>query len=211
MRWKWLAALTLVLTLLFSGCAKNDAVSQDSQESGDNQQEVEEQQDSQSTQVEFTELEPDVDAIGEGTPSYDPVDLEQSDSYQVGDVISLQSSDETLYELTIDEIAFTDARDEYTQDPGNVILVTYTYKNLSDQELLIDEMRFQMMLTDGTTLLDSYYLADVSVPEPTQNGEACTAQIAYSIGEKPESVVLAYHDTVHTEIMPVQVTVNNLQ
>lgn len=211
MKWKWITVWSLLFVLLFSGCSKGEEQKTNVGESDTEQITTEEDGDSENTQLEFTEVEPEVENKGEGTPAYDAVDLQQSDDYQIGDTISMGTDGQTLYELTIEEVAFTDERDVYTQDPGNVIVVTYTYKNLSDEELLIDDMRFQMMLTDESTLLDSYYLMDVQVAEPLAKGESCTAQISYAIAEKPEAVILAYHDTVHTELMPVKITVNNLQ
>lgn len=209
MRWKWITLFCLIVTLSFLGCSKAAVENETVEE----EQVIEEEQDidSERAELEFSEIEPDVGKVGEGAPSSEVVDLHESDSYQIGDTISLGVDNQVLYELSIDEIVYTDMRDVYTQDPGNVILITYTYTNLSDEELMIDDMRFQMMLTDESTLLDSYYLADVQVPEPVGKGESCTAQISYAIGEKVQSVVLAYHDTVHVEIMPVKITVDNLQ
>lgn len=208
MNWRWIAIFGVSIALVFSGCAKGESKVENSEEQlVDENQEVDDAQ----ADLEFSEVEQDVGNVGEGAPSTEVVDLQESDTYQIGDKISLAIDGQVLYELTIDEITYTDMRDVYTQDPGNVVLVTYTYTNLSDEELMIDDMRFQMMLMDESTLLDSYYLSDVQVPEPTMRGESCTAQISYAIEEKAESLILAYHDTVHMEIVPVKITANNLQ
>lgn len=153
-----------------------------------------------------TEIDPAVQA--EGTPNSAPVDVGTSEAYQVGDSITMGDG---LYELSIDEVKYTEQRDEYTQDPGNVILVTYTYKNLSDEALLIDDMRFQLMQEDEKTLYDSYYLPDGKMAEPVEKGKSCTAQISYAVPEKTDSIVLAYQDSIHTELAPVKIIVNNLQ
>lgn len=211
MKWRWMIVFGLIMTLMFSGCSKGEQKTDDAVEQEQLSTEEESNQKEETTQIEFTQLEPDVGNIGEGAPSYELIEVEDLDSYQVGDKMSLGFNGQVLYELTIDKIAFTDERDEYVQDPGNVIQVTYTYTNLSDSELLIDDMSFQMMLSNESTLLDSYYLPYFQVPEPIEKGTSCTAQVAYAIGEKPDSVVLAYHDIVHMEIAPVKITVNNLQ
>lgn len=210
MKWRWMIVLGLIMTLMFSGCSKEEQKTDTVEGQEQLSAEEESNQSEKQTQMEFEELEPDVGKTGEGTPSYELIEVEELDSYQVGDTISLGINGQVLYELTIDKIAFTDERDEYVQDPGNVIQVTYTYTNLSDSELLIDDMSFQMMLSDESTLLDSYYLPYIQVPEPIEKGTSCTAQVAYSIAEKPDSVILAYHDIVHIEIAPVKITANNL-
>lgn len=164
----------LVVSMFFAGCKKEEAVIP---EQG---MEDEISLDSNISEGEMLESELDDENVGEGAPDSVTMDVKESDSYQVGDVITVSSDEENLYELTIDEIAFTDKRDEYTQDPGNVILVTYTYKNLSEEALLIDDMRFQLMDEDEATLFDSYYLADALTAESIEAGESCTAQISYS-------------------------------
>lgn len=203
----------LVVSMLFTGCKKEETILQEHEESQAEESDVtgEISQDSETSEGEKLESEGDTENMGEGAPDSIPMDVKQSDAYQIGDVITISSGSENLYELTIDEIAFTDQRDEYTQDPGNVILVTYTYKNLSDETLMIDDMRFQLMNADETTLFDSYYLSDSKVPEPIEKEGSCTAQISYAAEEKPDAVVLAYQDTVHNDLEPVKITVNNLQ
>lgn len=160
---------------------------------------------SETTVEKETEIDPAVQA--EGSPNSAPLNIKSSVTYQVGDSITIG---EGLYELSIDEVKYTEQRDEYTQDPGNVILVTYTYENFSDEVLLIDDMRFQLMQEDGETLYDSYYLSDGKTAEPVEKGKSCTAQIAYAVPEKTDSVVLAYQDSIHTELAPVKIVVNNL-
>lgn len=208
---RWITALGLSVILIFAGCSKNEVKTEDNKAVEEQLDMEEDNSDSSQMQLEFSELEPEIENMGEGAPSTEALNLQDSDNYQIGDSISIILNNQVLYELKIDDVAYTEMRDVYAQEPGNVILVTYTYTNRSDEELLIDDMRFQMMLADENTLLDSYYLADVQVPEPVVNGQSCTAQIAYATEEKVDNIVLAYHDTTHMEIMPVKVTVDNLQ
>lgn len=204
----------LVMALTMTGCQSKTSEEKPSQGTVTETQEQDETkneegeilQPTEAAPEQETELDPAVE--GEGTPNSAPLDVEDSESYETGDVITMGDG---LYELTIDEVVYTDQRDEYTQDPGNVILVTYTYKNLSDEALLIDDMRFQLMQEDEETLYDSYYLPDGKMAEPAEKGESCTAQIAYAVPEKTDSVVLAYQDSIHTELAPVKIIVNNLQ
>lgn len=212
MKSKGIFLSVLVVSMLFTGCKKEENAPPE-QEAVQTEERDSKNELNQNSEVSEGEMESEVDTenMGEGAPDSVPMDVTESDSYQIGDVITISSDGEDLYELTIDEIAFTDQRDEYTQDPGNVILVTYTYKNLSEKRLLIDDMRFQLMNEDGTILYDSYYLAEGPVPESVEIGKSCTAQISYASEEKPGAVVLAYKDTVHNDVVPVKITVNNLQ
>lgn len=218
MRCKGIFVLSFFLLLLFGGCGKDDTTKQNDAEIQTEEQRNANGQSDENDQPSNEEgtsgedmLEPEVANVGEGAQDGSPMDVKESDSYEVGDVISMTSGENVLYELTIDEIAYTDARDEYTQDPGDVILVTYTYKNLGEDTLIIDDMRFQLMQTDETTLYDSYYLSDMLAVEPLEKGNSCTAQIAYAVPEKTEEVVLAYQDTIHTELQPVKIRADNLQ
>lgn len=218
MKIKGLFILALSLILLFSACGKDEASEQKKDDMQSGNEAVEEQPTVENEQGDIDQnmqeseiLEPEIENMGEGAPDSAPIDIAKSDSYHVGDTIRIVSERNTLYELTIDEVAYTDKRDEYVQDPGNVILITYTYTNLTDEALLIDDMRFQLMMSDEETLFGSYYLADIQVPEMIEKDGTCTAQIAYASAEKPDKAVLAYQDTVHTEVAPVKIIVDNLQ
>lgn len=217
MKFKGIFTLLLISTLFLSGCEKDDANSQKTDEAQVSKQNdtIDDTPEDSGNLGEGTpegeSMETEIVNMGEGAPDSAPIDIQESEAYEVGEVIKIASDEKELYELTIDEIVYTDKRDEYTEDPGNVLLVTYTYKNLSEDALLIDDMRFQMMKTDETTVFDSYYLSDVQVPEPADKDGSCTAQVAYASAEKVDSVVLAYQDTVHTEISPVKIKVSNLQ
>lgn len=207
MRFKRMFSLILFIAFICSGC-KND--SESLQESKDASIE---QQDSISENEEndMEGMESETENMGEGVPVPIEVDFDEGDTYQVKDTIKIGTEQEVLYELVIDEVVYTNQRDEFVQDPGNVLLVTYTYKNVSGEAVFIDDMSFQMMGNDESTILDPYYLADIQVPEPIENGSSCTAQLAFSSVEKLDSVVLVYHDIVNTEISPVKIAINHLQ
>lgn len=198
---KWLY-FGLIAALMLTGCKQKDdqpqeELSEVSQESEDSLVD-----DGKETETGF---------VGEGQPEAVLQDLTGSETYQTGQPISITKDDVVLYELTIDDIVYTDQRDEHAADPGNVILVTYTYKNLSEEALLIDDMSFQMTLSDEETLLDVYYLPDIQVPEPVEMDHTCTAQIAYAVSEQVDSVVLIYHDIMDAEIVPVKFVSDHLK
>lgn len=144
--------------------------------------------------------------VGEGAPPIEALDLSESKEYKVGEKITFEGQ-AVSYELSIDTVEYTEERDEYTQNPENVLLITYTYENMSDETLLIDDMRFQLMSTDQSILYSSYYFQNILVPDPISKGETCTAQVAYIVDERAEQYMIAYQDTVNTEFAPVKVDV----
>lgn len=199
--------LILLMVLMCSGCERKDEAYPEQQALSEKHEE-----DTLEKHEPVNDgMESETENMGEGVPMPIEVDLNEGDTYRVKDTIKIGTEQGVLYELTIDEIEYTDQRDEYVQDPGNVLLVTYTYKNISEEAVFIDDMSFQMMDTDEGTALDMYYLSDIQVPELVEKGGSCTAQLAFSSAEKVDSVVLVYHDIVNTEILPVKIAINDLQ
>lgn len=204
MRCKVLFTLIMFIAFLCSGCQSNSDPHEEAKDTSLEQQDV-------IYENEESAMESEPGNMGEGVPVPVEVDLEEGDIFQPKDRIVIGTEGSELYELVIEEVVYTDQRDEYVQDPGNVILVTYTYKNLSEKAVFIDDMSFQMIGSDENTILEPYYLADIQVPEPIEKDSSCTAQLAFSSAEKIDSVMLVYHDIVNTEVSPVKIAVNNLQ
>ena len=149
-------------------------------------------------------------ASGEGSPSTEQIDLTKSKEYKVGETINI-ASDGKEYELLIEKAEYTEKRDEYTQDPEYVVLITYTYRNYSNETLLIDDMRFQLMDSTQKELYESYYFAEIQIPQPLEKGEECTAQVAYAMEEKAQDFLLVYRDTVYSEIAPVKIMIDDIK
>lgn len=146
--------------------------------------------------------------ISEGMPSTEIVDVDENREFLVGDTVQLKEDGKTKYELTINSVSYTDKRDEYTPDPGCVVVVNYTYKNVDEDALLIDDMRFQLMKPDESVLYESYYFADIITAEVADKGKSCTAEIAYSMNEKQDDLVLTYRDTVSQSVLPIKVVID---
>lgn len=144
----------------------------------------------------------------EGTPSKEKVEVDENREYLVGDTVKLKLKDKIQYELTINSISYTEKRDEYVPDPGYVVVVNYTYKNVAEDALLIDDMRFQLMKPDESVLYDSYYYPDLKVAESVTKGNSCTAEVAYAMNEKQQQLTLTYRDTVTDEILPFKVHID---
>ncbi|WP_230397869.1 hypothetical protein [Novisyntrophococcus fermenticellae] len=147
---------------------------------------------------------------GEGVPSAKPIDLKNSIEYEVGDLIKV-SSENISYDLIINSVEYTDKRSKYVPNPDKVVLITYTYKNLSDEALLIDDMRFQLMPLDESKTFELYYFDEIKVPEAIEKNKSFTAQVAYSLRQKEDELILAYHDTIHSDAPPAKIIIKQIQ
>lgn len=200
MRWKKVSIILVIAILSLSACSseKNKTNSNNANSSTSGSQEKED---------DAGKVPP---GTGEGAPSTEALDLKKSQEYDIGDVIKVDV-DNISYEVTIDKVEYTDQRSEYVPDPGFVMLFTYTYTNQSDEALLIDDMRFQLMTSKDSQLFESYYFDEIKIPQAIGKGESCTAQVAYSLSQKEDDLVLAYQDTIHSEVIPAKILVNKVQ
>lgn len=207
MQQKKAAVLCAVILLCCSGCSKKDA---NTEEVKKNNQEVRTESSTEeqlgSISEEITEIEP---GTGEGAPSVEIPDLKESKEYKIGQTIRI-TADEQEYELLIECAAYTDERSEYVRDAKQVLMITYTYTNQSDTTLLIDDIRFQMLKNNSADLCEPYYFSDVLMPQPIEKGESCTAQIAYTLEEKEQPLVLVYQDAAHGGMVPVKIVIDDI-
>ncbi len=141
------------------------------------------------------------DNNGEGASSTAIPDLDEGEQVQDDNKILVQKGKQD-YEIIIDEVAYTDERNEYEADQEKVLLITYTYKNNSDALLLIDDVRFQLISADESEIYQPYYLMDAMYAEPIENGQSATAQIAFGVPEEIHSFKLIYKDTYIDETAP---------
>lgn len=142
-----------------------------------------------------------LDNYGEGSSSMELPELTNEEEINEEGKISVVN-ESVNYEITIDEIAFTDKRNEYEAEYEDVVLVTYTYENHGEDILLIDDVRFQLISADGTKLYNPYYLADAMYAEPAGSQESKTAQIAFGVDDGQDSFKLVYKDTSSSEDAP---------
>lgn len=136
----------------------------------------------------------ELDNYGEGSSSMEVPVLEEEKELQQNQPITVQT-ESADYSLRIDEVIFTEQRNEFEADYEAVVLVTYTYENASEEPLLIDDLRFQLISSDETTIHMPYYLSDMKYAEIANQGEAVTAQVAFGIQDQSESFKLVYTDT----------------
>lgn len=159
---------------------------------------------------EDTQKETVVDSgIGEGAPKTEILEYEEDAAYQVGDVISLTSSSHE-YELCIDAVSYIEATNVHAEVPEQVVLVDYTYTNNSEELLLIDSMRFQLVNPSDDTVYEPYYFEDKITAEPVNKGESFSAQIAFSKNDDSDQLLLIYHDTMDNNLEPVSVIIDTI-
>ncbi|MCH1982885.1 DUF4352 domain-containing protein [Ruminococcus sp. OA3] len=97
------------------------------------------------------------------------------------------------YTLRIDGISTTDERDSNNpSNPENVAVIDYTYKNSSSEALLVDDMSFKLVV--GDTVCTPYYSGSLDSAELVDEGESCSAQIAFEVGKDFREGSLVYTD-----------------
>lgn len=140
----------------------------------------------------------ELDNYGEGASSMEVPELGEEKGIEESQPITVQT-ESANYNLTIDEVDFTDQRNEFEADYEAVVLVTYTYENHSEVPLLIDDLRFQLISMDETIVHMPYYLSDMKYAKIANQGDSVTAQVAFGIQDQSESFKLVYKDTSSEE------------
>lgn len=203
MKGRWIAIGLCCGLLCFSGCAK-DKQSDDSDVS---EQQKEQEMSEEESEAKATEIEP---GIGEGTSSMELQDLSGSTEYKIGDRISI-SVDDKEYELRIDSVSYTEQRDTHTEDSENVVLVDYTYRNLSEEPLLVGDIRFQLTDNEREKVYEPYYFNEQVIAEPVEKGESASAQVAFAQVDENKELLLVYTDISSEETSPVLIRIDEIK
>lgn len=147
---------------------------------------------------------------GEAEASSKIPDLTERTEYKVGEVITVKADKQT-YDLVIDSVEYIEPANEYEEKPDNVILVTYTYTNHSEELLLIDGVRFQLMNIEGEKLYNPYYFQEKLTAEPVTINHKHTAQVAFEKNDDEDnSVVLIYQDIANEDVNPITIVIDNI-
>lgn len=154
--------------------------------------------------------ETDIDSgIGEGAPETEVIEYESGSEYQIGDIIEI-SSDAMTYELVIDNVSYIEETNAYADKTNQVILIDYTYTNKSEELLLIDSMRFQLVDARTEFVYEPYYFEEKVTAEPVGNAESFSAQIAFLQEDSSGELVLIYQDTMYNTVQPVSVKIGSM-
>lgn len=136
--------------------------------------------------------------IGEGTSSMDMPDLAKCEEHQLGTVITIDNS-ENKYELTVDSGCYTEIRNEYMESSKKVLLLDYSYTNISGELLLVDSISFQLVNKEGSTIYEPYYFSERKVPVPVDQADSAQGQVAFAIDDEEDEFILVYQDIVDEE------------
>lgn len=147
--------------------------------------------------------------VGEGTTAMELADLSESMEYKVGDVILIETED-CKYELKIDAVSYTEERNDHAEETENVVLVDYTYRCLSGEQLMIGDIRFQ--LTNGTQdkVYAPYYYSELIVPEMIDAGESASAQAAFVKDDDSTELMIVYTESSDTDSSPILICVEDI-
>ncbi|MGN0251836.1 MAG: hypothetical protein ACI4EH_10810 [Oliverpabstia sp.] len=143
---------------------------------------------------------------GEGTSLPELQDLSDSQEYQINEVIPVPS-DEKKYELKIDSVSYM--KDEEGKD--SILLIDYTYHNLSDELLMVGDVRFQ--LTDGNQekVYTPYYFSEQIVAEPVEKGYNKSAQVAFEDVDENSGLYLVYTDISLENEKPILIKIDEVK
>lgn len=143
----------------------------------------------------------ELENYGEGTSSVELPDLKEEELVEADNKILVQTEN-TDYQILIDDVSFTDKRNEFEAEYKQVVLVTYTYENHGQEPLLIDDLRFQLISMDETKIYMPYYLSDMLYAEIAEQGQSVTAQVAFGIEDDSNAFKLIYKDTSSVDVLP---------
>ncbi len=209
MKKRFILFLLSIVCISASGCQKESSLKAEQNEeiSLENHEEVNMEVDKTTVDKKSTEIGM---VVGEGTSLDTLSDLSDSSKYQIGEKITFANADEK-YELIIDSVVYTEQRDSHAADVEKVVLVEYTYHNLSDNPLMIGDIRFQ--LTNGTQdkIYQPYYFTGQHAAEPIEKGESASAQLAFVQEDDEDELFLVYTDLVSENEPPVIIQLNGLK
>lgn len=102
--------------------------------------------------------------------------------------------------LTVQPAVVTDERDASNQSqPEKVIVIDYEYTCESSTPMLIDDMSFKLVI--GDTVCTPYYCSFTTAADLIQEGESCSAQLAYEVpADAAEATLFYLADTVQAEL-----------
>ena len=195
----WLVVGLCCGMLWFCGCNQTEKPDTDKVVSETNQEE----EDVKDNTNNNTEVDP---GTGEGTSAPELQDLSDSEEYTIQEVISIPS-EKKKYELTIDSVSYM--KDENGKD--NILLVDYTYHNLSDELLMVGDVRFQLTDAAQKKVYTPYYFSEQIVAEPVEKGYNKSAQVAFEDVDENSDLYLVYTDISLKNEKPILIKIDKVE
>jgi hypothetical protein len=100
---------------------------------------------------------------------------------------------EELGDLTINKVSTMKDRNQFAEeDPAQVVLIEYTYKNTADpEEMYIFDAHFQV-IDEGGTVCETYPNSKSKYPKKTPIGAKCTAQAIFGLETSSSKITINY-------------------
>ncbi len=122
-------------------------------------------------------------SVGEGAPDPSvPENINHMDTKKAGEPFYFKKDGTDIVSFTLDSVQTTTERSEFVSpEPENVIVISYTYKNLaSDDPVLFDDMRFHVL--EGDTICEPYYMDSLISTEPAYKaGDSVSCTLPYAV------------------------------
>lgn len=136
---------------------------------------------------------------GEGTTDDEVPDLGSIDSALIDqECVITGPSGAEICTLKVSKAAVTRERDSNNQsDPEKVILINYSYTNSSSDPLLIDDMSFKLVTDER--VCTPYYGEFLKNAEAIEEGESCSAEIAFEVSSDSSEGTLVFTSNLTDE------------
>lgn len=122
----------------------------------------------------------------------------KSITYKINEEAYLVSSDQS-YSITITGIKEMKERNKFAeQNPAQVFLIDYTYKNKFGEDLYISAMDFTIIDQDGE-VGDTYPNSTSNIPKYIPEGTTCKAQMVLCVNNLSNKITLHYKDNMFQE------------
>lgn len=120
---------------------------------------------------------------------------EEKKEYAIGETVNVKT-DDGEYNITITGVTETADRNEFSDvEAQRVIIISYTYENISyEDDLYISEMNIKAY-DKGNTKLETYP-ASITYPDSISTGRNASASMAYALNNAENYIELEYYDNM---------------
>lgn len=121
---------------------------------------------------------------------------EEKKEYAIGETVNVKT-DDGEYNITITGVTETADRNQFAEvEAQRVIIVSYTYENVSyEDDLYISEMNVKAY-DKGNTKLETYPASERTYPDSISAGRNTSASMAFALNNDENYVELEYYDNM---------------
>lgn len=131
----------------------------------------------------------------EDTPKEETKKKEEKKTYAIGEKVVV-TTDLGKYYIVINGVTETADRNEFSDTPAErVVLISYTYENVSyEEDLYISDSNFKPYDKAGTKL--EKYPVEISFPDAIGTGRNISASMAYALNSPDNYIELEFYDNM---------------